>query len=446
MKQHQNHDNRAVPNGWHKIRLDEIAEVIGGSTPSRSREEFWGGHIPWVVPSELTDLTERYLRSTNESVTDAGMKSAGLKMIPAGSVLLTSRATVGVTAINACPVATNQGFQSLVAKDGTDGLWLYYCISSMRSDLERKAAGSTFLEVSRDSVRSLPVLIPPYCEQRAIAEALGSIDESIERTEATIVASENLRDALIHELLTRGGVPGWHTEWKDAPDSGAIPANWKMVRLGDVCEPPEYGATASAQPHDPDLPRYVRITDLTDDGRLNDDDPRSADPARVDGYELEHGDLLFARTGATVGKTFLYRETDGPCVYAGYLIRFRPVTQYVLPEYLELATHSQPYYRWVASMFRAGAQPNINANEYASLPLCLPPIGEQRAITALLDGIQTMLNEARTEATSLRRLKESTAESLLSGRVRVDGASRSTSGRMALTKAKKPFVSSRSMR
>ena len=311
--------------------------------------------------------------------------------------------------------------------------------------LENAATGQAYPAVRPDDIKGFPLLLPPLCEQRNIGAVLDSIDEAIEQTEAVIDTSEALRSATLHELLARG-VPGWHSEWKNVPGFGTVPADWGIVRLGDVCEPPEYGATASAQPHDPDLPRYVRITDLTDDGRLNDDDLRSADPAQVDGYELEHGDLLFARSGATVGKTFLYREADGPCVYAGYLIRFRPVTQLVLPEYLELATHSQPYHSWVASMFRAGAQPNINANEYASLPLCLPLIGEQRAITGLLDGIQTMLIEARTEATSLRRLKESTAESLLSGRIRVDGVSRSKSGRMALTKAKKPFVSSRSMR
>ena len=417
MRKRQTYGNGAVPNGWQRVRLDEIAEVIGGSTPSRSREEFWDGSIPWVVPSELTDLTGRYLESTDETITDAGRKSAGLKLIPAGSVLMTSRATVGVTAINVYPIATNQGFQSLVAKDGTDGLWLYYCVSAMRSELERRAAGSTFLEVSRDNVRSLSILLPPHCEQRAIAAALGSMDDAIERTAVAIAASEDLRDALLQELITRG-IPSRHSNWQNVPGIGQMPAEWEIVRLGEICEKPAYGATAAAQPYDPERPRYVRITDLTDDGRLREDDLRSADPKQAAGYELLHGDLLFARSGATVGKTYLHRNTDGPCVYAGYLIRFRPVIERVLPDYLELVTHSQRYRVWIASMLRAGAQPNINAGEYSSMPIQLPPLQEQREIITIMSGVSGTLEEARAERTGLQFLLATTSDALLSGRTR----------------------------
>ena len=122
----------------------------------------------------------------------------------------------------------------------------------------------------------------------------------------------------------------------------------------------------------------MRITDLTDDGRLRDDGLCSADPAQVNGYELRHGDLLFARSGATVGKSYLYHEIDGP-MRIRWLSDSVPtsVRERVLPEFLELITHSQPYYRWVGSMFRAGAQPNINAAEYASMMCYLPPLLEQ---------------------------------------------------------------------
>jgi len=187
-------DKIMLPDGWKLVRLDEVAEVIGGSTPSRASQEYWDGDIPWVVPSELTVLTGRYLNSTNESITSSGMKAAGLKLIPSGSILLTSRATIGVTAINTIPVCTNQGFQNLVLKgDGVDLLWLFYCISSMRKDLEKKASGSTFNEISRGSVRSLPVILPPLSEQRNIATALDSIDNALERTEIIVTSTKNLK-------------------------------------------------------------------------------------------------------------------------------------------------------------------------------------------------------------------------------------------------------------
>lgn len=191
-----------IPADWEVVRLDEIADVVGGSTPSRGIAEFWDGTIPWVVPSELTGLAGRYLSTTNETITDAGMKSAGLQLLPAGSVLLTSRATVGAAAINLVPVVTNQGFQNLVVKHGTDHSWLYYRISSMRRELERRAAGSTFLEVSRDSVRSLPVALPPIAEQRAISATLDCVDNAIERARAERAALRSHKGSVADALLS----------------------------------------------------------------------------------------------------------------------------------------------------------------------------------------------------------------------------------------------------
>ena len=190
-----------IPSDWEVVRLDEIADVVGGSTPSRGIAEFWDGTIPWVVPSELTGLAGRFLSTTNETITDAGMKSAGLQLLPAGSVLLTSRATVGATAINLVPVVTNQGFQNLVVKDGTDKLWLYYRISSMHRELERRAAGSTFLEVSRDSVRSLAVALPPIAEQRAVSATLDCVDSAIETARAERDALRSHKDSVADVLL-----------------------------------------------------------------------------------------------------------------------------------------------------------------------------------------------------------------------------------------------------
>ncbi len=191
-----------IPASWKAVRLGDVAEVIGGSTPSRTQPKFWGGAIPWVVPSEVTELDRRELCSTRESITDEGLRAAGLRVLPARSVLLTTRATIGITAIAALPVTTNQGFQSLVGKNGTDSLWLYYCISSKSRELIRRGAGSTFREVSRDSVRSLPVLLPPLLEQRAIAAVLDSVDAAIERAREERCDLGSLQASTADALLT----------------------------------------------------------------------------------------------------------------------------------------------------------------------------------------------------------------------------------------------------
>ena len=183
-----------VPASWDVVRLGDVAEVVGGSTPARNRPEYWDGEIPWVVPSELTGLTSRYLTATNEAISLEGMKTAGLRLLPVDSVLVTSRATIGVTAMNQFPLTTNQGFKSLIAKPGTDPCWLYYMISSRRSELERKATGSTFGEVGARTFRQLFVASPPLNEQRAICDLLETVDLAI--------ANERSGIASLHELKT----------------------------------------------------------------------------------------------------------------------------------------------------------------------------------------------------------------------------------------------------
>ncbi len=199
---------------------------------------------------------------------------------------------------------------------------------------------------------------------------------------------------------------------KPSGGQGNIPEGWRLVRLGDVCEPPSYGAAASARPFNPDLPRYVRITDISDDGMLNNNDARCADPSQVLGYELRTGDMLFARSGS-VGRTYLYRTEDGPCVYAGYLIRFHPLPEKLLAHFLHHWTHSQSYWEWVASVARRGAQTNINAKEYAGLPILLPPLLEQRAIAAVLDSIDDAIESAEAVIAATEQLRDSLLHDLL---------------------------------
>ena len=413
-----------IPKGWRRARLGNVAEVVGGATPSRTKAEYWGGGIPWVVPSELSNLGGRYLTISKESITEKGKKAAGLRIIPPGSILLTSRATVGSTAINTIPVVTNQGFQNLVAKEGIHGLWLFYCVSAQQNALVRRASGSTFLEVSRSGVHSLPIVIPPLVEQRAIATVLDSIDETIEQNEVVINATERLREALRSDLLTHG-LPNRHKEWKEIRRFGTVPALWQVSPLGDLCMKPTYGANAPSRPYDSSLPRYVRVTDITDDGRLRTDSLRSAEPKKVIGYELEGGDLLFARSGS-VGRTYLYHPKDGQCVYAGYLIRFRPLPDKVLPEFLKHYTLSHFYRRWVNSVARRGAQTNINATEYCSLPVLLPTVPEQKTIARTLDSVDAVIETLRRKRCALNEVKASTTEALLTGRRRVTAVGRET--------------------
>lgn len=257
-------------------------------------------------------------------------------------------------------------------------------------------------------------------EQHAIATILDAIDDALALSERAIGAAETLQQALLHELLTRG-VPGWHTRWKSAPGIGQLPACWPVTTLGELCAPPEYGASAPALAFDHSLPRYVRITDIGADGRLISANPRSADPSLVRGYELRDGDLLFARSG-TVGKTYLHSGQHDPSVFAGYLIRFRASQGLVLPEFLFAWTRTDIYRRWVESVAHAGAQPNINAAEYSALPIAYPPMREQEQIVELMRAAQVRHAADKCALDTLRQLKSTVSGALLTGKIRVPGS------------------------
>ena len=141
----------------------------------------------------------------------------------------------------------------------------------------------------------------------------------------------------------------------------------------------EYGANTLATKYNSEVGRYIRITDIDEFGNLNNDivSPEVAE----DKYLLREGDLLFARTGATVGKTYLHKE--GKALYAGYLIKYR-FTDAVLPDFVFAYTHSQEYYKWVELTQKVGAQPNISAKQYDGLKIIVPPIEEQKPFVSLM--------------------------------------------------------------
>jgi type I restriction enzyme S subunit len=153
---------------------------------------------------------------------------------------------------------------------------------------------------------------------------------------------------------------------------------WDMAPLGSLCVVgPQYGANAKGINWRPSLPRYIRITDIKDDGSLADEDVKSLELEDWGEFVLEVGDIVFARSGATVGKAYMHRETAGQCVFAGYLIRFRADRKKLNPWTLFGLTRTPYYTNWVSSKKRTAAQPNINGQEYSSLTFPVPPVDLQ---------------------------------------------------------------------
>jgi type I restriction enzyme S subunit len=167
---------------------------------------------------------------------------------------------------------------------------------------------------------------------------------------------------------------------------GEVPEHWDVKRLKFLLqEPLQYGANEAAELDDPDLPRFVRITDVDEQGNLREETFRSIPEEVAKPYLLQEDDLLFARSGATVGKTFFYQKTWGRAAYAGYLIRARLNRKDVFPKFVNQITKTGFYQQWIQSMLIQATIQNVNAEKYASFVIPLPPLPEQQAIAAFLD-------------------------------------------------------------
>lgn len=166
---------------WAHIKLSDIGFIVGGATPSTSQESYYGGDIPWLTPKDLSNFHGRYIDRGERNITEEGLKSCSAQLLPTGSVLFSSRAPIGYVAIAKNPIATNQGFKSVIPDPNkVDSLFLYYLLKYNKDNIEAMGSGTTFKEVSGATMKNIEVNLPPLAEQKRIAAILGALDDKIE--------------------------------------------------------------------------------------------------------------------------------------------------------------------------------------------------------------------------------------------------------------------------
>lgn len=203
---------------------------------------------------------------------------------------------------------------------------------------------------------------------------------------------------------------------------GVLPDDWSVSPLAALLkELPSYGINAPAVDFDPSLPTYIRITDVGQDGRFRPTPRVSVDCSDTVPYVLRKGDLVLARTGASVGKSYLYDPGDGLLVFAGFLIRISPDPRKLLPQYIFNFLHTQRYWSWIASNSARSGQPGINSAQYGSLPVPHPPLPEQRAIATVLTDMNSLIGALDALIAKKRAIKRAAMQQLLAGRTRLPG-------------------------
>lgn len=210
---------------WEASKIGDVASVVGGGTPSTSVDSLWNGDIQWFTPSEVGKT--RYVSKSERTISKEGLDKSSAKIIPAYSILLSSRATVGESSINTCNCCTNQGFQSLIPKD-IDLDFLYSLISTLKNDFIRESSGSTFLEISANKVRELDIFIPNNNEQEALGYYFKSLDSLLQSTTKKIESLKQMKQACLVSMFPQAGETTPRVRFK------GFEGNWNYLPMSDI--------------------------------------------------------------------------------------------------------------------------------------------------------------------------------------------------------------------
>ena len=195
---------------WKEYKLGEIAEIVGGGTPDTSNKEYWGGNIPWLTPKDLTGYNKIFISSGERFITEEGLDNSSTKLLPQGTVLLSSRAPIGYVAIASNPICTNQGFKSIICnKDIVDNLYMYYWIKNNTELLQSLGTGTTFAEISGSVVKSIDISLPPLPEQIRIASILSSLDDKIDLLHRENKTLEAMAETLFRQWFIEEAKEDW---------------------------------------------------------------------------------------------------------------------------------------------------------------------------------------------------------------------------------------------
>ena len=380
--------------GWREVAVEEVATVVGGGTPKSSVPEYWGGDVPWLTPKDLAQNPARFTAGGARSITELGLKNSSAKLLPAGAVLLTSRAPVGYVSVAAEPIATNQGFKSLVLDDTQLPEFWYYLLAHSTDYLQANSGGSTFQEISGAAVKKLRFAIPPLDEQRRIVVLIGSLDDAIEAAQQLhlklLEGHRRLRSDLFHR--------------KDA----------EWVRLGDLATVQLGRMLSKQRASGSDQAPYLRNANVQWSGLdLSDLKSMSFPEKDRQKYELRAGDLIVCEGGDPGRSVLLKRDLPG-VFYQKAIHRVRAGSS-ISPEYL---------YHWITQAYADGSIEDLctvttirhlTAEKFRTLRVPVMPVSDQDEIVGVLETSRAAQLLIRESVNRLRTLRSNLLTVLLSG-------------------------------
>ncbi|HHN9631119.1 TPA: restriction endonuclease subunit S [Escherichia coli] len=358
---------------WPMVKLKDCCEVVGGATPKRNITSYWEGDIPWITPKDISNLNSPFIYEAPEHISSAGYKAAATYMLPVGTILLTSRAPIGNVAIAGIELCTNQGFKSLIPGKNVYNKYLYHCIKKFVPQLELLGNGATFKEVSKKVVENFEIPLPPFEEQKRIADILDKADDIRQKREQAIKLADVF---LLATFLEMFGDPvenpkGWNVFSLLEYGSFKNGMNFTKGESGTALKCLGVG----------DFKSLATITCVDNIAEIELNTPPSAE------YLLKDGDIVFVRSNgnkALIGRCLTIYPGKEKVTFSGFCIRYRIESTSVTPEYLNFLFRTPSVKQKMLSGGQGANIQNISQGTLSSLRIPIPPLEKQQAFSKVV--------------------------------------------------------------
>ena len=419
-------DIGVIPEDWDIKLVSDLCDIVSGGTPSTANPTFWiKGDIPWCIPSDITETSGKYLYKTDRNITSLGLSKSSANLLPEGSLLLCSRATIGEIKVAKTEITTNQGFKSLVCHS-VDNEFMYYKVLTLKEQLLQLSTGSTFLEFSKKDISRLQIDVPKPKEQKAIAGALSDVDGLIESLEKLIAKKRDMKTATMQQLLTgKKRLSGFGDSFTTQETIfGKVPKDWQIKTLQSLCTF-ENGDRGSNYPSKSDF--QLTGVPFVNAGHLKNKKVQLDDMDFIT-YEkydqlgngkFKIGDILFCLRGS-LGKYAVIKKSNLFGAIASSLIIIKPKKGLLDSAFFEFYLESEHCEKMIDLFAGGAAQPNLGGQDLSKFFILLPSTPEeQKAIAQILSDMDAEIESLEKRLEKVHNLKIGMMQELLTGKTRL---------------------------
>ena len=405
-----------------KIKLSEIGEIVGGSTPSTKNPENYGGNISWITPKDLANYNKMFIKNGERNITEQGFKSCSAKMLPKNSVLFTSRAPIGYIAIADEELCTNQGFKSIIPNSNIDYIFLYYLLKYNKDYIAGFGSGTTFKEISGSVMKNIEVMIPNSIEkQRKISKILYTLDQKIELNNQINDNLSKLMKNTYIEWFKNYNIQNENMDFKESK-LGKIPSNWKIEHLKDVFFFQEGPGIRNWQYVEENGTKFINIRCIKDnDLELSTANMISEEEAngKYKHFMLNEWDVVVSTSG-TLGRSQIIRKEHLPLCLNTSVIRFKPSNGFDEYAFMYNYLISDEFLNLLDMMATGSAQRNFGPMHLNQIDLVYPDKRTIKKFNNLVFPIIEAIQNNKSENIKLSFLRDTLLPKLMNGEIDID--------------------------